>query len=161
GYAMIPGIEQQCVTIHHWVNSDEFSDYLAIAQSAPGPVAGNLALLIGRHLAGWPGGLACLLAVSLPSLLITLIIAYSLLSSPLPNWAHDMLYLLKPAIAGLVLATAWRLATELERSLPVILIMLLGLLALELGFHPALLLLLGGTTLLVWRRRKRGDSNVG
>ncbi|MGE5380845.1 MAG: chromate transporter [Methylocystaceae bacterium] len=154
GYAMLPGIQKEC-SKHNWVNETEFSDYLAIAQSAPGPVAGNMALLIGRHLAGWPGAIFCLISVSLPSLLITLVIAIFLLSSGLPGWARDMLYLLQPAIAGLVLATAWRLATDLERSLPTILIAIIGLIALEIGLHPALLLLLGGGTLMLLRRKRR------
>lgn len=151
---MLPGIQQECFN-HGWVNPDEFSDYLAIAQSAPGPVAGNMALLIGRHLAGWPGGITCLIAVSLPSLLITLIIGICLLSSGLPDWARDMLYILQPAIAGLVLATAWRLATDMERSFPTILIAIIGLLSLEMGLHPALLLLLGGSILMFLRRKRR------
>lgn len=158
---MLPGIKHECVTVNSWVSDDQFSDYLAIAQSAPGPIAGNMAMLIGRHLAGWPGGLACMGAVALPSLLITLVIAFFLLAGKMPPWAKDMLYLLQPAIAGLVIATAWRLATDLERSIPVIIIAVLALAALELGLHPALLLLLGGTSLMAWRRRKRGVVDVG
>jgi len=158
GYAMLAGIQHECVDVHNWVSAEEFSDYLAIAQSAPGPVAGNIALLVGRHLAGWLGGLSCLIAVSLPSFIITLVMAYSLLSGDLPSWAKDMLYILQPAIAGLVLATAWRLATELERSLPLILIAILGLLALRLGLHPVFLLLLGGTLIVALRRKRRAED---
>jgi chromate transporter len=157
GYAMLAGIKQECVELHNWVSPEEFSDYLAIAQSSPGPIAGNMALLVGRHLAGWSGGLVCLIAVSLPSLFITLVIVYFLLASELPPWVKDMLYILQPAIAGLVLATAWHLATELERSLPVILIAVLGLGALRLGLHPVFLLLLGGSTLVYLRRKRRAN----
>lgn len=153
GYAMLPGIQHECVTVHGWVSPEDFSDYLAIAQSAPGPVAGNIALLVGRHLAGWPGGLTCLLGVSIPSFLITLLMGFSLLGGGLPAWARDMLYILQPAIAGLVLATAWYLATNLERSFPVILIAMVALLGLLFKLHPVFLLLFGGVMLVLWRQK--------
>ncbi len=47
GYAMISLLENEFVTKKKWINSDEFLDLVAIAESTPGPIAINCATYIG------------------------------------------------------------------------------------------------------------------
>ena len=47
GYAMIALLENEFVTKKKWIDSDEFMDMIAIAESTPGPVAINSATYIG------------------------------------------------------------------------------------------------------------------
>ena len=39
----------------HWIDEDEMLDLVAIAQSAPGAIAVNGAIVVGYELAGVPG----------------------------------------------------------------------------------------------------------
>lgn len=75
GYAMIPLIEKEIVEKKNWVEKEEITDILAVAQSIPGAVAINTATFIGFKTFGKKGALAATLGVILPSFVIISIIA--------------------------------------------------------------------------------------
>lgn len=75
GYAMIPLIEREVVTHHGWIDQREFADLLAVAQSAPGVFAVNMAIFIGYKHSGLRGSIVATLGTILPSFLIILGIA--------------------------------------------------------------------------------------
>ncbi|MDD3310263.1 MAG: chromate transporter, partial [Dysgonamonadaceae bacterium] len=47
GYAMIPMIHDEVVTINNWISNGEFTNIIAISQSVPGTIAFNSATYIG------------------------------------------------------------------------------------------------------------------
>ena len=75
GYVMIPLIEQEIVGRRRWISSDEFTETLTLAQSAPGPIAVNSAVFVGYKVRGIKGVLASVLGVIIPSFVIILLIA--------------------------------------------------------------------------------------
>lgn len=75
GYAMIPLIQREAVTKHHWVTDDDIMDIIAIAESTPGPVAINSATFVGYKVAGVLGSAAATLGVVLPSFIIIYCVA--------------------------------------------------------------------------------------
>ncbi|MFA6871197.1 MAG: chromate transporter [Bacteroidaceae bacterium] len=75
GYAMIPLIEDEVVTKHHYLTAEEFLDLLAVAQSTPGVMAANIAIFIGAKLRGLKGSLVATMGAVLPSFCIILTIA--------------------------------------------------------------------------------------
>lgn len=75
GYAMMPEIRRELVTRRQWLNEDEFIDIVAVTQSAPGPIAVNLAVFLGLRIAGVKGLIATALGSILPSFIIILLIA--------------------------------------------------------------------------------------
>ncbi len=52
GYVMVPLIQKDVVDRKGWVTKDEFIDALAIAQTAPGPIAVNTSVYVGYALRG-------------------------------------------------------------------------------------------------------------
>ena len=72
GNTVLPEMQRQIVSLHHWMRADEFNALFALAQSAPGP---NLIIvvLIGWHLAGVWGALASAAGMFGPSALLTMI----------------------------------------------------------------------------------------
>ena len=58
GYAAMPLIQNQVVTLHGWLNLAEFTDLVTISQMTPGPIAINAATFVGTRIAGTPGALA-------------------------------------------------------------------------------------------------------
>ena len=46
GYAAMPLIHEQVVTIHHWMDISEFTDLVTISQMTPGPISINGRLLL-------------------------------------------------------------------------------------------------------------------
>ena len=45
GYAAMPLIQGQVVTMHQWLSMSEFTDLITISQMTPGPIAVNSATL--------------------------------------------------------------------------------------------------------------------
>lgn len=72
---MIPLIEKEVVDRKQWIEREEFLDMLALAQSAPGPIAINTAVFVGYKMDGVKGVFFTLLGSVLPSFLIILIVA--------------------------------------------------------------------------------------
>ena len=70
GYAMIALLENEFVIKRKWINNDEFTDMVAIAESTPGPIAINAATYIGFKMGGVLGSILCTVAVCIPSFLI-------------------------------------------------------------------------------------------
>ena len=75
GYAMVALLEHEFVEEKRWLTREEFLDMVAIAESTPGPVAGNSATYIGYKLAGVAGAAASTLAVCLPSFAVIYLIS--------------------------------------------------------------------------------------
>ena len=73
GYAMLPLIQNEIVEKNNWIKEDEFLELLAMAQSAPGPIAVNVAVFVGYKIGGLPGTIITSLGTVLPSFLIILL----------------------------------------------------------------------------------------
>ena len=56
GYAALPLIQDQVVSIHHWLSMEEFTHLITISQMTPGPIAINSATFF-RHKSGRSYGL--------------------------------------------------------------------------------------------------------
>ncbi len=76
GYVIIPLLKAKYVDEYHWVTDEETLDMVAIAQSTPGIMAVNAAIILGYRMAGLPGALTGLFATILPPLLIITVVAY-------------------------------------------------------------------------------------
>ncbi|HPB35688.1 MAG TPA: chromate transporter, partial [Bacteroidales bacterium] len=75
GYAMIPLIEKELIDKKGWFDREEFLELLALAQSAPGIIAMNIAVSVGYKARGKSGMYLASLGAVLPSFLIILLIA--------------------------------------------------------------------------------------
>ena len=49
GYAAMPLIQEQIVTLHGWLTMSEFADLVTIAEMTPGPIAVNAATFVGSR----------------------------------------------------------------------------------------------------------------
>ena len=75
GYAMISVIEDELISRRKWISESDLSDYVAVAESTPGPIAINCATGIGYQRAGFLGAVFATLGVVAPSLIIIVAIA--------------------------------------------------------------------------------------
>lgn len=106
GYGMIALIRESVLT-NGWLTEDALINFIAVAESTPGPIAVNMATFIGSAQAGILGALVATLGVVLPSFIIILIIA-SLIKNLLKYaGVKATLEAIRPAIVGLILATAF------------------------------------------------------
>ena len=104
GYGMIALIRESVLSAG-WMSEAELLNFIAVAESTPGPIAVNIATFVGSSLGGVLGAFLATLGVILPSFLIILLIV-SLASGLLKTRAaRAVLRGVHPAVAGLVLAT--------------------------------------------------------
>jgi chromate transporter len=111
GMAMIPLIREEVVTRRRYITDDSFLESLSLAQCAPGPIAGNLAVLIGYKLAGFAGAALSLLGVALPAFLVITAIAANYAAWRTQTWTARAFAGVRPAVVVLVAGAAWRLGT--------------------------------------------------
>ena len=74
GLSMIPLISSEMLA-HGWMNAEEVSDIVAIAEMTPGPLGLNCATFAGMRSAGLLGAVAANLGVLMPSLTLCLLAA--------------------------------------------------------------------------------------
>jgi len=75
GFVIIPLMRKKFVEELGWIEEQEMMDLTAIAQSSPGAIAVNAAILVGYHVAGVPGALVTILGTVLPPLIIISVIS--------------------------------------------------------------------------------------
>ncbi|MGL5681554.1 MAG: chromate transporter [Marinifilaceae bacterium] len=109
GYAMIPLIQNEVVGKKGWITEAEFIDLLAIAQSFPGPLALNTAILIGNRTRKIWGGVVATAAIALPSFVIILLIAMVFSQYQHNPYVEKIFMGLRPAVVGLIAAPLYRM----------------------------------------------------
>jgi len=73
GQALVPEIQHQTVTVHHWLSDKGFADLFGLARAAPGPST-LIVALIGWQVAGFWGALAASIAIFLPSSILVYLV---------------------------------------------------------------------------------------
>ena len=76
GYVIVTLMKQKFVDELHWIEEDEMLDLIAIAQSAPGAIAVNGAIVVGYKLAGLLGAIVAIIATIIPPFVIITAISY-------------------------------------------------------------------------------------
>lgn len=75
GYVIVTLMKKKFVDEYHWIEEDEMLDLVAVAQSAPGAIAVNGAIVVGYKLAGLAGALVSIVGTVIPPFLIISLIS--------------------------------------------------------------------------------------
>ncbi|MFA9379264.1 MAG: chromate transporter [Lachnotalea sp.] len=102
GYAAMPLIQNQVVTVHKWLSISEFTDLITISQMTPGPIAVNSATFVGLKIAGVGGAMVATLGCILPSCLIVSTLAYVYIKYRKLTILQEILDSLRPAVVAMI-----------------------------------------------------------
>ena len=105
GYGMISLIRDDCLA-YGWLSEAELLNFIAVAESTPGPIAVNMATFVGSSQGGVLGAFLATLGVVLPSFVIILLVASVLTHLLKYAGVKATLGGIKPAIVALILGTA-------------------------------------------------------
>ena len=75
GYVIVTLMKKKFVDEYHWIEENEMLDLVAIAQSSPGPIAVNGAIVVGYKLAGLIGVLVSIIGTIIPPFLVISVIS--------------------------------------------------------------------------------------
>jgi len=104
GYGMIPLLTEE-VLAHGWLVEEEILNFIAVAESTPGPIAINMATFIGASQYGFIGALLATIGVVLPAFIIILIIAAILKRILKYAGVQGFLAGVRPVVTGLIIGT--------------------------------------------------------
>ena len=170
GYAMISLLESELVAKRKWLESDEFLNVVAIAESTPGPVAINAATYVGYKLAGVWGSLSATVAVALPSFSIIFLISLffdAFLSLKYVAYAFDGIQV---CVIFLILSAGVKMLIKLEKTVwnivvtSLVIAVMIALSVLSIAFSSVwYILITAGLALLLFsyfraRRKEKSEK---
>ena len=168
GYVIVPLMRRRFVEDFHWIDENEMIDIIAVAQSAPGPIAVNASLLVGYRMAGIRGAATTILGTILPPLILLTVIAYFYVEFRESNMIDSALRGVCAAVAAVMVDAVigiTKTAFKTEKLFPAIILLVALILSFVTEVHVALILLASG--LAGWLatkirdRHKSEDRSVG
>ena len=112
GYAMIALIQEDCIA-NGWLTEEEVLNFIAVAESTPGPIAINMATFVGSSQGGLLGSFLATLGVVLPSFIIILLIVTFIGNLLKLQAVKATLDSIRPTVVSLILSTAVIMALSL------------------------------------------------
>ena len=111
-------VRRMLVERRRWVTEEEFTNTIALCQFLPGPNVINLAIAIGTKFRGLPGAVVCILGLLVAP--VTIVIGLGTVYGRYAETAamRGMLAGIGAAAAGLVTATALKMAMPVLRDRP-------------------------------------------
>ena len=116
GYVIVTLLKKKFVDEYRWIEEDEMLDLVAIAQSAPGPIAVNGAIVVGYKLAGLLGAAVAIVATVIPPFVI--ISAVSLFYEAFRDnfLVSQMLAGMQAGVAAVIASVVWQMGADVVRS---------------------------------------------
>lgn len=166
GYVIVPLMRSKFVDKHHWLGEEEMLDLVAIAQSAPGPIAINTSILAGYRIAGVPGALLTVLGTTLPPLIVISLLTLAYAAFRDNRIVSLILRGMQAGVAAVIASVVFGMARDIIRKKRVLsILMMLAAFALSvfLKLNAVIVLLACGVigaadTLLQNRRKGRAEK---
>lgn len=155
GYAMLPLIEREIVDNKKWIDRPEFLDLVAIAQSAPGILAVNMAIFVGYKIKGTWGSVAATLGAVLPSFVIILLIALCFREYKDNPVVARVFKGIRPAVVALIAVPVVNIGRTVCKTPAAWLVPAAVALGVwKAGLSPAGIIVLAGLAGWLWGRKK-------
>lgn len=153
------------VNQYHWIDEEEMLDLVAIAQSCPGAIAVNGAIVVGYKLAGLTGVLCSVVATVIPPFVILSAISFcyaAFRSNLIVGW---MLNGMQSGVGAVIMEVSWGMASGIvkEKQYLSIIIMVAAFIANYFYKVSAIVLILLcialGVILTLYREKKAGKND--
>lgn len=159
GFVIVSLMKKRFVDELGWLDEEEMLDMTAIAQTAPGPIAVNAAILVGRRTAGAAGLAAAVLGTIIPPMVILSLLSLAYNAFADNEWVRAVLRGMQAGAAAVVADVAVSLGqkTVKGRDPLAIGLMLAAFLAVYVGKVNVVLVILVtgfiGAGRALWRKK--------
>ncbi len=161
GFVIITFMKRKFVDDLKWIDEQEMLDMSALAQSSPGAIAVNAAILVGWKICGFPGMIIAVIGTILPPLVILSIISFFYTAFASNGYVALVLKGMQAGVAAVILDVVWGLGGNVlkERSQLGIVIMITGFIgAFVFDFNVIYIILAAGAIgickAVLFRRRE-------
>lgn len=164
GFVILPLLRKRFLDELGWLEENEMTDLIAIAQSSPGAIAVNACTAIGYRIKGLPGAAVALLGSVLPPFLIISLISLIYRQIQALEGVENAMKGVLSAVSAVILCTAFDMFVKLWKNWGLVLLVLLAL-VLQMVFGVKSLLILvayavcGVASYLIARRGKKHGSD--
>lgn len=151
GYAMIHLLENEFVTKRGYIESGEFMDLVAIAESTPGPIAINCSTYIGYKREGILGAIFATAGMCIPSFTIIYLISLFFNSFLEIEWVAAAFRGIRICVIYLILSAGIKMLKKIKKSKFNIAVMALTFIAmvtlslLNIGFSSIFYIIIFGS----------------
>lgn len=116
GFVIVTFMKKKFVDELHWINEDEMLDMTALAQSAPGAIAVNAAILVGRRVAGFTGMIVSVLGTIVPPITILAVISMFYKAFATNPWVAAVLGGMQAGVAAVICDVVWNLGAKVVKE---------------------------------------------
>lgn len=116
GFVIVTFMKKKFVDELHWLDEQEMLDMTALAQSAPGAIAVNAAILVGWQVEGLAGMLVAVLGTILPPMVILSIISVFYTAFASNRYIALLLKGMQAGVAAVILDVVFDLGSKVTRS---------------------------------------------
>ena len=116
GFVIVTFMKKKFVDELHWINEDEMLDMTALAQSAPGAIAVNAAILVGRRAAGFTGMIVSVLGTIIPPVTILAVISLFYKAFATNPWVAAVLGGMQAGVAAVICDVVWNLGAKVVKE---------------------------------------------
>lgn len=162
GFVIVTFMKRKFVDELHWLTEEEMLDMTALAQSSPGVIAVNAAILVGWRVAGFLGMVTAVLGTILPPMVILTAVSFCYAAFSSNVYVAYMLKGMQAGVAAVILDVVCSMGGGiLKQKKPVYLLILVCAFLATFVFEVNVIYIILGTAvagvlLEVWR--KRGDG---
>ncbi|MGD6831917.1 chromate transporter [Sutcliffiella halmapala] len=144
GPASIPLVHKEVVEKNKWLTDDDFSDILAMANTLPGPINTKMAGYIGYRVAGYRGMFNALLASTIPTIILMIVLLTTLASFKDQAWVQGMTKAVLPVVGVMLAVLTWDFFDKSKKGLgwiAAVTLIIVSFLTIELlGIHPGIVI---------------------
>ena len=164
GFVIVTLMKKKFVDEYKWIDEKEMLDITSIAQSSPGAIAVNAAVIVGKKLGGIPGIIAAVTGTIIPPLVIISVISVFYNAFADNKYVSLVLRGMQAGIAAVIMDVVFSLSSDFFRNkkiYEICLIFISFILVFFFGINVIIIILasaaLGIITLLL-RKRKAGKK---
>lgn len=131
GYVIVTLMKKKFVDDYKWISEKEMLNFVAIAQSAPGAIAVNGAIVVGFKLAGFMGVFVSILGTIIPPFIIISLLSFAYEAFRDNVWISLMLEGMQAGVGAVVTAVSYEMAKDIvnEKDKTLIIMMVIAFLA--------------------------------
>ncbi|SDW24434.1 chromate transporter [Kandleria vitulina] len=109
GYVIVSLMKKKFCDELHYIDENEMLDFVAIAQSSPGPIAVNGAIILGYKMAGIMGVFICVLGTIIPPFVILFVISMFYEAFMSNQIIKELLSGMRIGVAALILSVVYEM----------------------------------------------------
>ncbi|MDO4269082.1 MAG: chromate transporter [Eubacteriales bacterium] len=116
GYVIVSLLKAKFVDELHWIDENEMLDLIAIAQSSPGAIAVNGAIVVGFKLAGMAGIFFAILGAIIPPFVIITAISIFYTAFKENLLIQSMLNGMRAGVGAVIISVVWDMGRGVLRT---------------------------------------------